>query len=76
MTVQAGAPIPEIKLFDEPAEGILILGLLRHDTGVLATMLNRLPTDMAGYRGNLRVLLSTLRGMQQRVVKLLGEEES
>lgn len=73
MRVQAGAAVPDIDIWKEPIEEILLLGLLRHDTGVLAQILNKLPADHAGYRGNLRVLLSTARSIQRRVIVLLGE---
>ncbi len=66
---------PRVTLYEEPADGVLVLGEMMRDAKLIEEKLSGLPFAAAGYRGELRVILSAANRMCQRCVKLLGEEK-
>ena len=68
--------IERVKLYEEPAEELLLLGLMIEDIALVEKMLRTLPFARDDYRGNLRVIRGAARRMIERTARLLGEKES
>ncbi len=68
--------VPHVTLYEEPVDGVLVLGEMMRDAQLIEEKLKALPfAGGAGYRGELRVILGAANRLCQRCAKLLGEEK-
>lgn len=68
-------PARDVKLWTEPTEEILILGLMMRDNNTIESMLKRLAFD-PDYQGSLRVIAGAAVRIRERCEKLLGESKT
>ncbi len=61
--------------YRQPEDGVLLFGEMFFDVATIEHTLRTLPFDISGYRGRLRVILAAARRIEERAVKLLGDEE-
>ncbi len=65
-----------VSLYEEPQDGVLVLGEMMRDARLIEEKLKALPFAGVGYRGELRVILGAANRVCQCCVKLLGEEKA
>ena len=74
-TNPAGGETDRIRIFQEPEEDILLLGLMMSESNTISNLIRGLPHSRDDYRGNLRVIRGAAERVKLYATRLIGDQE-